>query len=346
MADNQYQVFCGLKRTDQFHRCVKDFFAFLDKQAKKTSLDETQGYVKFYNYKIAFNTVVKKKGNEGLDKLCNEWKSLFDRMETSGFITEELIDFGDHWTKDDLFYVIFGDGKLPTKTKAINLFFFMRKFLERKNAVEKILQETSGDDEMIIGDIESINRVFEMKLRLFKIFRCIATEEGDVTLLVNLISDLETRLEIEPVNNNPTVLDPLGGVMDMVTGFFTGGGNERGDRPALPDLSQLGDLFKGNELLKDTLSEQLSKMRDCESGEELMKTAVGLLTDKDLHQKLTEALPGSAAALLNNGMNGGGDGDDGENNIAPNPMQFLQSMISGMVTGNQRTEELPSEHEY
>jgi hypothetical protein len=334
-------TYCGVNRLDKLQKSIKNLFTFLEEESKNTGLDKTQGFAKLHHYKVAFNTVVKKKGNEGMEKLSKEWMSLYNRMDTSGVLTEDYLDIGSFWTNESVLYVIFGNGLLATKDKVVNLFFFMKRFLERKEEVEKVLQTSKNDDDEV-GDIGAIDRVYELKLRIFRIFRCLCQNEDDIKLILNTIKDLEIRLEVDSdsesqSDNKSMASDPLGGMMNMVSGLFGGLGNSntnnngsKGEKPSIPDLSSLTHLFQGNDQLKETIFDTLNKMRECQSGEDLIKTTMGIMTDTDLHQRLSQALPG-ADMLGSDGSNSEGE----SSNSGPNPMQLMQSMVSQFLKPKQ-----------
>lgn len=334
-------TYSGVNRLDKLQRSIKNLFTFLEEESKNTGLDKTQGFAKLHHYKVAFNTVVKKKGNEGMEKLSKEWMSLYNRMDTSGVLTEDYLDIGSFWTNESVLYVIFGNGLLATKDKVVNLFFFMKRFLERKEEVEKVLQTSKNDDDEV-GDIGAIDRVYEFKLRIFRIFRCLCQNEDDIKLILNTIKDLEIRLEVDSdsesqSDNKSMASDPLGGMMNMVSGLFGGLGNSntnnngsKGEKPSIPDLSSLTHLFQGNDQLKETIFDTLNKMRECQSGEDLIKTTMGIMTDTELHQKLSQALPG-ADMLGSDGSNSEGE----SSNSGPNPMQLMQSMVSQFLKPKQ-----------
>lgn len=334
-------TYCGVNRLDKLQKSIKNLFTFLEEESKNTGLDKTQGFAKLHHYKVAFNTVVKKKGNEGMEKLSKEWMSLYNRMDTSGVLTEDYLDIGSFWTNESVLYVIFGNGLLATKDKVVNLFFFMKRFLERKEEVEKVLQTSKNDDDEV-GDIGAIDRVYELKLRIFRIFRCLCQNEDDIKLILNTIKDLEIRLEVDSdsesqSDNKSIASDPLGGMMNMVSGLFGGLGNSntnnngsKGEKPSIPDLSSLTHLFQGNDQLKETIFDTLNKMRECQSGEDLIKTTMGIMTDTELHQKLSQALPG--ADMLGSD---GSDPDGESSNSGPNPMQLMQSMVSQFLKPKQ-----------
>jgi len=322
-------VMQGNKQLDFLQKRVKELFSFLEKESKKTGLDQKGGYLKFYNYKVAFNKIVKEKGNDGMSKLLFEWRSFYDRME-SKVLAENSEDFGDHWKSPSDDFIIFGNGKLPNTTKIINLFFFMKNWLELKENTEKIINASKSDDD-VIGDMDSINRCFELKLKVLKVFSCLCPDEDDLNLINKYISELEIRLDITPETDSSDSSDPLGGIMNMVTSMF--GGKDGGEKPALPDLSNLGDILNmASPELKDTVMGELKKLQDCGSKEDLIKQGLSLISNKDLHQQFTKMMPG--ADMMN-----------GEGNY-PDAMQMLQNAANAYLNPGSKQVEDELVHEY
>lgn len=322
-------VMQGNKQLDFLQKRVKELFSFLEKESKKTGLDQKGGYLKFYNYKVAFNKVVKDKGNEGMSKLLLEWRSYYDRME-SKVLAENAEDFGDHWKSPNDNFIIFANGKIPGTNKLINLFFFMKHWLELKENTEKVIDASKNDDD-VIGDMDSINRCFELKLKVLKIFSCVCSDEDDLGLINRYISELEIRLDITPDKDSEEPSDILGGIMNTVTSMFSG--KEGNDKPGLPDLNSLGDILSiASPEFKDTVMGELKKLQDCSSKEDLFKQGMSLIANKELQQKITQMIPGA------NMMN--------EEGNYPDPMQTIQNMATAFMNPGSKAVEENLVHEY
>ncbi len=281
-------VLSGPRRLDTFQKHVKSLFGFIEKVSKTIGCANNMPYQKFREYKITFNKLIKQHGNVAVEKFLTEWSSLYERVETS-LLVEEYTVFASDWVDPTKMLVIYGNGKLKGINKQLPLYFFIKKLLEKKTAVEAMMLSCANDDDAIIGDIDAIDRALEFKLHLFRVFSTIVQEESDAKLVKSIIDDLESHLDVAPVVPDSAP----GGIMENLMSYVTPllGGN--GAKPALPDLSQLKNFIGDKPELMGAVTETLGQMQGCNSQMELIQKLGGIMRDKELQQTVVEGLGGT-----------------------------------------------------